>query len=106
MAADTQSLAWLALAITPGLRPRDALTLVERLGSPRAALETIDRDGGLARGEAESRAIARAGATLVAWGDPGYPVRLREIADAPLALAVRGTLGDPDEIAIEFFVPA
>src|SRR5207249_1415000 len=32
--------------------------------------------------------------------DAGYPARLREIADAPLALAVRGTLGDPDEIAV------
>ena len=79
MGADTQSLAWLALATTPGLRPREALTLVERLGSARAALEAAaDLQGGLARAGVEARAIAAAGASLVVWGDAGYPARLRE----------------------------
>src|SRR5213593_3620510 len=108
MGADTQSLAWLALATTTGLRPRDALTLVERLGSARAVLEATAApselraalEGALVRADAEARAIARAGASLVVWSDAGYPARLREIADAPLALAVRGSLGDTDEIAV------
>src|SRR5262245_32610081 len=115
MGFGTESLEWLALATTKGLASSVALELVVRLGSPRALLdatpgdlnaagapaelvERLPRD--LAAAEAEARAIARAGASLVVWGDAAYPARLREIAEPPLALAVRGTLGDADEVAI------
>lgn len=42
--------------------------------------------------EAEIAAGTRAGARLIAWGDPAYPVALREIAEAPAVLWVRGDL--------------
>lgn len=42
--------------------------------------------------EAEIAAGLRAGARLIAWGDPDYPLHLREIAEAPAVLWVRGTL--------------
>lgn len=42
--------------------------------------------------EAEVEAGVRAGARLIAWGDPDYPVHLREIAEAPAVLWVRGTV--------------
>src|SRR5438093_13452656 len=111
----TESLHWLALATTKGLRPSVALELVARLGSPRAVLaasagaltatgapaKLADRlPRHLATAEAEARAIANAGASLLVWGDPAYPTRLREISEPPLALAVRGTLGDDDEVSI------
>lgn len=41
--------------------------------------------------EAEIAAGQRAGARLIAWGDPDYPVPLREIAEAPAVLWLRGT---------------
>src|SRR6266576_2010525 len=44
-------------------------------------------------------ALALVDASLVTWPDAEYPVRLRHIADPPLALAVRGALA-ADEPAI------
>src|SRR5258706_11505342 len=99
--------AWLALAMTPGVGPRSALMLVERLGSPSdvlAASPSTLKEAGAAKGVAnalggaidraheEATKIAAAGASLVTWSDDVYPARLREIADPPLALAVRGRL--------------
>ncbi|MTH33644.1 DNA-protecting protein DprA [Paracoccus limosus] len=40
--------------------------------------------------EAEIEAGTRAGARLIAWGDADYPAQLREIAEAPAVLWVRG----------------
>lgn len=42
--------------------------------------------------KAELTAGRRAGARLITWGSPDYPGRLRDIADAPPALWVRGDL--------------
>ena len=99
--------AWLALALTPGVGPRRALALVERLGSPAAALAApasslqeagVPKAVGAAlrgaadRAQTEASKIAAAGASLVTWSDASYPDRLREIPDPPLALAVRGAL--------------
>src|SRR6266581_2950108 len=112
---DDAALAWLALALVPELLPRRAFALVERFGTPRAVLDAPA--GALAaadvppavvaslgtaagRARAETLKLARAGATLVAWSDGAYPPVLRHIAQPPLVLAVRGSLGGPDEPAI------
>src|SRR5256885_11283349 len=52
------------------------------------------------RARTETLKLARTGATLVAWSDDAYPPALRHIAQPPLVLAVRGSLGGPDEPAI------
>jgi len=100
-----EALAWLGLGLVNELQPREAFALVDAFGSveavARASSATLEAAGakpGIA--EAIPGAIDRArleverlrglGATLVAWGDPEYPERLRAIADPPLFLAVRG----------------
>src|SRR5207245_2367722 len=115
MPLDDAALAWLALALVPELLPRRAFALVERFGTPRAVLDapagalaapavppaTVAPLGAAAgRARAETLKLARAGATLVAWSDGAYPPALRHIAQPPLVLAVRGSLGGPDEPAI------
>jgi len=65
-----------------------------------AALPEIARAAGIgdyapcpaAVAEAEIAAGRRAGARLVLWGDPDYPVLLRDLADAPPALWLRGEM--------------
>ena len=62
----------------------------------------LDRRAGRRPGEAADREcdrLARLGASLRAWDEPGYPERLRAIADPPLVLAVRGRLA-ADEPAV------
>jgi DNA processing protein len=114
MRPSRDQLAWLGLALVAALAPSRAHALVERFGGPGAVLAAapdvlagaglapavaaeIGRAVGRARAEAE--AIAAAGARLLAWGDAGYPARLREIAEPPLVLVVRGEIG-ADEPAV------
>src|SRR5207253_7833067 len=99
MGAGTQSrdarIAWLGLAVTSGLSPRRAFDLVARFGTPEAVLDAAPAalsDAGVAgdvaralaegreRGRREADRVARLGATFLAWSDPAYPARLREIA--------------------------
>lgn len=99
--------AWLALALVPGLGPQTARSLVAAHGGPEAVLALSPaalREGGVGaeaiaawsgarpRAAAERDAIRRAGAVLVAWSDAAYPARLREIADPPVVLIVRGEI--------------
>src|SRR5439155_26309630 len=101
------------LALVPGFSPRSAFKLVEHFGSARAVLgasvdalvgagltpsvaAALGSAGALAT--AEARTLETRGATLLAWSDRGYPALLRHIAEPPLTLAVRGTLGTPEEI--------
>jgi DNA processing protein len=56
-------------------------------------------EGGAGSGSPESVAVAAAGARLLAWDDPAYPERLRQIADPPPALAIRGELA-ADALAV------
>src|SRR5262245_27753882 len=111
---DGERLAWLALALVEPLTPRSAFALIARFGSPGAVLNAGEKDLlaagataatvaalGEVRPERELRAIERAGATFVTWPDADYPVRLRHIADPPLALVVRGTLiADEPAVAV------
>jgi len=104
----------LALALVPGIGPMQARRLAERAGGPEVtcalsgpALRAAGMDaasiGALpAAREAADREcerLGRLGASLRAWDEPGYPERLRAIADPPLVLAIRGRLA-ADEPAV------
>lgn len=73
-----------------------------------AALPAIARAAGIddyapcprSVAEAEIAAGRRAGARLVCWGDPDYPARLRDIAEAPPILWVRGEGGILDRLPV------
>jgi DNA processing protein len=107
--------AWVDLASVVELSPRQADALVARFGSPAAVLragtaalvgaglsEKLAAAVGAAagRGARESAAVRALGARLVARDDPEYPEPLRQIPDPPLALTVRGRLGDEPCVAI------
>jgi DNA processing protein len=106
--------AWVALGLVQGLMPRRAFALAERLGGPEALLDASPAQlraldvpdalaariaGARAQGAREQQALGRLGAHTIGWSDPAYPTRLREIAEPPLALAVRGGF-EPDEPAV------
>lgn len=104
---DENQLAWLALALSPGLGPKRILDAVQQLGSAARVYELrlTELEGlnfpaesaqyifdGKARAAAESEA-ARAsalGAAILSYGCEAYPERLREIYDPPPVLWVRG----------------
>ena len=44
--------------------------------------------------------VAKVGLTVIVWGDPEYPARLRAIASAPPVLYLRGALEPEDEAAV------
>jgi DNA processing protein len=50
--------------------------------------------------DGEIEALNKAGVTALAWNDPAYPPRLREIDDRPPVLYVRGELLPEDEWAV------
>jgi len=100
-------LAWVALALTPGMGPRRILQAVEAAGSAQALLDLpltqleslrlpaeaaqFLHDGrALRAAQQEAERVAAAGAQIVTCIDEAYPERLREIYDAPPILWVRG----------------
>ncbi len=100
-------LAWLALALAPGLGPKRILDAMRELDSagqiftlPLTALEGLRFpaeaaqfifDGKARRAAEEEWARMRAqGATVVSYACAEYPERLREIYDPPPVLWVRG----------------
>ena len=96
----------LALLRTPRVGPRSYQALVERFGSPdQVFAATGDELAGLglaketlaglkspdwSRVEADLRWLESAGNHCLSLQDPGYPQMLREIADPPPLLFVRG----------------
>jgi DNA processing protein len=103
-------LAWLALALTPGLGPRRilqasrtlqdisrifylSLTELESLNFPAPAVQFIA--DGRARGQAEEEfgRVREHGGTVLAFSDEAYPEQLREIFDPPPVLWLRGNAG-------------
>ena len=107
---DEDRLAWLALALSPGLGPKrildamqqlDApgrvfampLTELEGLRFPAAAAQFIFDGKARAAAEAEWARVAAQGATIVSFGCTEYPERLKEIYDPPPVLWVRGAVG-------------
>jgi DNA processing protein len=112
--ATVQARAWLSLALVPGLGPARARRLADRAGGAAAAYAL--RPAALAalglspdvvaawpegrrRADAELVRLAQRGGALRACDDPGYPARLRAIADPPLVVAIDGDLG-ADEPAV------
>jgi DNA processing protein len=104
---DEQRLAWLAMALAPGLGPKRILDAVHQIGAasriftmPLTALEGLRFpaeaaqflfDGkGRRAAEEEWARVVRQGATLVSYACREYPERLREIYDPPPVLWVRG----------------
>jgi len=110
---------WLALRRAHGVGPRTCKLLIEKFGAPekifRLNADEIAAAGvprNTARNIAEFRdfeplekelcELPNIGARLVKWTDADYPPNLRQIADPPPFLFVRGTapLSDPTCIAI------
>ncbi len=104
---DEDRLAWLALALSPGLGPKRILDAMREL-KPAArlfALSLTDLEGlrfpaesaqyifdGKARSAAEEEweRVTAQGATILSYDCAEYPERLREIYDPPPVLWVRG----------------
>jgi DNA processing protein len=104
---DEERLAWLALALSPGLGPKrilDAvkemetasqiftlpLTALEGLRFPAQAAQFIFDGKARQAAEAEWARVAAQGATVVTYGCAEDPERLKEIYDPPPVLWVRG----------------
>jgi DNA processing protein len=105
-----ERLDWLRLIRSENVGPVTFYQLLRRFGSATAALEALpglaDRGGRRAplvlfpraAAERELAGLDKAGAALLAWGEPDYPPALAAIDDAPPLLAVRGNgalLGRP-----------
>lgn len=103
----TERLAWLALALTPGLGPRRILsamrqvnsaeeivqlplTGLESLSFPAQAVQFIADGQALRAANGEWEAIQKSGASFLTYNDPEYPERLRQIFDPPALLWIRG----------------
>ncbi len=98
---------WIALNMTPGVGPRAATKLLERFGSPDAVFqarrteleqlrlkpETIES---ILKNEFETKAVdelaagKQLGGDILTLDDGSYPPLLREIADPPITLYVKG----------------
>jgi DNA processing protein len=104
---DEERLAWLALTLAPGLGPKRILDAVREIGEasrifelPLTALEGLRFPAGAAQfifdgkgrkaAEEEWTLVAAQGATIISFGCPEYPERLKEIYDPPPVLWVRG----------------
>ena len=107
---DDDKLAWLALALAPGLGPKrvlDAmrqleapsqifampLTGLEALRFPAEAAQFVFDGKARAAAEEEGARVAAEGGVLVSYSCPEYPERLKEIYDPPPVLWVRGAVG-------------
>jgi DNA processing protein len=106
-AAETFTLQWLALVLTPGLGPTKARRVVEFFGNVQnvftASLTELEA-AGLHASSAQSLGTGRslelaqeelirangAGARIISLDDPHYPTQLKQIYDPPLVLYLRG----------------
>ena len=106
---ETSRLAWLALALTPGLGPTRIaraiaqigdparlfdmpLTELESLRIPAKSAQFIADGRARAAAEKEAKLVADSGATFLTAHCPDYPQRLLEIYDPPAVLWVRGSV--------------
>lgn len=106
-AVTEERLAWLGLALTPGLGPRRILRSIEKAGSarrlldmPLTELEALNLpaqaaqfvNSGMARkvADEELERMTQTGAGFLTHRDDAYPARLQEIFDAPPVLWLRG----------------
>ena len=109
---------WIALSQTPGLgAARFRLLEVHFDGDLESAWKAPQRElraagigGGVAKAIAEGREkvspdgelerLHRSGVAALTWHDSEYPVRLKEIADAPPVLYCKGKLLPDDETSV------
>ncbi len=69
-------------------------------GLDAKAIETLARARRSIIPEQEVERLASVGATATTWEDAGYPKLLREVADPPPVLFVKGTLSESDAWAV------
>src|SRR5258708_7751028 len=117
IALDEDRLAWLALALAPGLGPRrllDAmrqlqapseifalpLTSIEAFRFPAASAQYVFDGRARAAAEREWGRVQEQGAQIVTYGCSEYPERLKEIYDPPPVLWVRGNAGLLSRVSI------
>lgn len=98
---------WISLNMTPGVGPRVATKLLESFGSPEAVfnasrreleslrltaetIESIIRKEFHGRADAELERVRTLGGDILILDDGNYPELLKEIADPPIVLYVRG----------------
>jgi DNA processing protein len=98
---------WIALNMTPGVGPRVATNLLERFGSPTSVfharrneleslrlkpetIESIIKNEFADRASGELERVKNIGGDILILDDGSYPSLLREIADPPITLYVRG----------------
>jgi len=98
---------WVALNMTPGIGPRVAAKLLERFGSAEAVfgalraelerlrlrpetIESIMLRSRHAEADVELERVRALGAEVLILDDGTYPALLREIADPPITLYVKG----------------
>jgi DNA processing protein len=104
---DIAALRWLALALTPAMGPTRGHRVVQHFGGVervfQASLTELEA-AGLAAASAQSIALGKSyslaeeqfmkardvGAEIIAFTDPLYPPKLKEIYDPPVVLYVRG----------------
>ena len=110
---------WLALRRARGVGPRTCRLLIDRFGSPEKIFQLSAEEigaAGVSRNtarnivefrdfeplEKELCELPNIGARMIKWTDDDYPPNLRQIADPPPFIFVRGTtsLTDPNCIAI------
>lgn len=101
---------WIALNMTPGVGPRVAAKLLEQFGSAERCLralrseleplrlqpetiESIVKGEGRKAAEGELERVRALGGDILVLDDGAYPALLREIADPPITLYVRGEWG-------------
>jgi DNA processing protein len=106
---ETQTLQWLALALTPGLGPtktrqlveffggiegifRASLTELEAAGLPAAAAQSLGTGRSLELASDEAGKAANGSVQFVSLGDQEYPAQLKQIYDPPPILWVRGNM--------------
>jgi DNA processing protein len=103
--ADQERIDWIRLARSEGVGPITFFHLVRFYGGAAKALEALPelarrsgrkapiRLGSEKEAERELAAVKRAGAVLLGWLEPAYPVPLAAIEDAPPLLTARGDIG-------------
>ena len=100
--SDSERLVWLRLTRSENVGPITFMALLDRYGSTAQALDELPalaRSGGSKRAiklcsksatEREIKALAELGGRFLACREPGYPVPLAALADAPPLIAIRG----------------
>lgn len=112
--SDTEKRDWLRLIRSENIGPITFHNILRYYGTAAKAIEAVPamarragarRQIRLASRESVDRewtALRKLGVGLIAWGEPGYPLRLMQLDDAPPLLAAKGdpAIAESDGIAI------